>query len=386
MSKQNNLTDFLTDVADAIRQKKGTQAPINPQDFSSEIASIPTGGNNPLQDMLDRSSNTYGGYLFSAINNSTNYNIFSRLTYENLITLDFSNKHYTNANSMFENCTSLTTIPLLDFSSVTSAVSMFNGCTSLTTVPQLDFSKVTNAESLFFNCKKLVTIPQLDFSSVGNANGIFSNCSSLTTVPQLDFSKVTNASGMFSGCTSLSTVLQLNFSEVTSAVSMFNGCWSLTTVPQLDFSKVTNASYMFNGCTSLTTVPQLDFSSVTDATNMFSGCTSLTTVPQLDFSKVTKASGIFSNCSSLTTLDFSNIKTIGPKFAQYSSSLSTLIIRNPTTLATLGSTNAFSNTPIASGTGYIYVPDDLVNSYKQATNWSTYAAQIKGLSELPQGE
>lgn len=47
MSKQNNLTDFLTDVADAIRQKKGTQAPINPQDFSSEIASIPTGGITP---------------------------------------------------------------------------------------------------------------------------------------------------------------------------------------------------------------------------------------------------------------------------------------------------------------------------------------------------
>lgn len=88
MSKQNNLTDFLTDVADAIRQKKGTQAPINPQDFSSEIASIPTGGSNPLQDMLDRSSNTNGSYLFSAINNSTNYNIFSRLTYENLITLE----------------------------------------------------------------------------------------------------------------------------------------------------------------------------------------------------------------------------------------------------------------------------------------------------------
>jgi hypothetical protein len=63
-----------------------------------------------------------------------------------------------------------------------------------------------------------------------------------------------------------------------------------------------------------------------------------------------------------------------------------LIIRNSTTLATLGSTNAFSNTPIASGTGYIYVPDDLVDRYKQATNWSTYASQIKGISELPQGE
>lgn len=44
MAKNNNLTDFLTDVADAIREKKGTTEAINPQDFASEIASIEGGG------------------------------------------------------------------------------------------------------------------------------------------------------------------------------------------------------------------------------------------------------------------------------------------------------------------------------------------------------
>ena len=43
MAKNNNLTDFLTDVANAIRTKKGTTGTINPQNFSSEIASISTG-------------------------------------------------------------------------------------------------------------------------------------------------------------------------------------------------------------------------------------------------------------------------------------------------------------------------------------------------------
>lgn len=42
MAKNNNLTDFLTDVADAIRAKKGKTDHINPQDFSDEIASIVT--------------------------------------------------------------------------------------------------------------------------------------------------------------------------------------------------------------------------------------------------------------------------------------------------------------------------------------------------------
>ena len=44
MAKNDNLQDFLTDVADAIREKKGTTALINPQDFAAEIASIEGGG------------------------------------------------------------------------------------------------------------------------------------------------------------------------------------------------------------------------------------------------------------------------------------------------------------------------------------------------------
>lgn len=42
MAKTDNLTDFLTSVADAIRAKKGTSDLINPQNFDSEIASIST--------------------------------------------------------------------------------------------------------------------------------------------------------------------------------------------------------------------------------------------------------------------------------------------------------------------------------------------------------
>lgn len=40
MSKRDNLTDFLTDIANAIRTKKGISGPINAQNFASEILSI----------------------------------------------------------------------------------------------------------------------------------------------------------------------------------------------------------------------------------------------------------------------------------------------------------------------------------------------------------
>lgn len=40
MAKTNNLTDFLTDVANAIREKEGSSEAINPQDFVGKIRSI----------------------------------------------------------------------------------------------------------------------------------------------------------------------------------------------------------------------------------------------------------------------------------------------------------------------------------------------------------
>ena len=45
-------------------------------------------------------------------------------------------------------------------------------------------------------------------------------------------------------------------------------------------------------------------------------------------------------------------------------------------------TNAFGNTPIGKGAGHVYVPDELVDAYKTATNWVAFADQIKPISEL----
>ena len=65
------------------------------------------------------------------------------------------------------------------------------------------------------------------------------------------------------------------------------------------------------------------------------------------------------------------------------SQLSKVVLQNVTAVPTLSNTNAFGSTPIASGTGFIYVPDTLVDDFKTATNWSTYADQIKPISEMP---
>ena len=58
-----------------------------------------------------------------------------------------------------------------------------------------------------------------------------------------------------------------------------------------------------------------------------------------------------------------------------------LIIRRTDGVPSLANVNAFNNTMIANGTGYIYVPRDLVDLYKSATNWTTYANQFRALED-----
>ena len=63
--------------------------------------------------------------------------------------------------------------------------------------------------------------------------------------------------------------------------------------------------------------------------------------------------------------------------------LETVIVRCTGVLA-MQSVGALANTPIANGTGYIYVPRALVDSYKVATNWATYASQIRAIEDYPE--
>lgn len=51
MARTNNLTDFLTDVATAIKTKKGDNSPINASDFDTEIENLPTGGTTPTGEI-----------------------------------------------------------------------------------------------------------------------------------------------------------------------------------------------------------------------------------------------------------------------------------------------------------------------------------------------
>lgn len=141
-----------------------------------------------------------------------------------------------------------------DTSNVISMESMFNNCSNLTTIPQLNTSSCTHMNSMFYFCSSLQTLPQLNTSSCIYMNSMFYYCSSLYIIPQLNTSSCTNMSRMFYQCKSLSTI---DLTHLSSSLGEFaSNCYRLkkliirnmNTIPSLSSSSFTNC-YHFYGTT-----------------------------------------------------------------------------------------------------------------------------------------
>lgn len=172
------------------------------------------------------------------------------------------------------------------------------------------------------------------------------------------------------------TIISYSSDTLTSVGNYaFHSCTKLADVSLPNATSLGTSA--FNACSGLTSIYIPKVTSIT--TQTFYGCSALETL-NLPSVKTTGTQGI-RNCKKLTRVDFGAVTNIGALTLDSCSLLDTLIVRT-SSVCTLGNTSALSGTKIASGTGYIYVPDNLVNSYKEATNWSTYASQIKALSVL----
>lgn len=250
MAKTDNLTDFLTDLGNVIREKKGTTAAINPQDFASEIASIEGGGGD---------NSAVDGVLANT------------------------------ATSLKSNVTSLRAYAL-------------RGCSKLVSV---DLPKVTSVgdNALYGVGAKELYLPAC--TKVGGTAICYCNSLVKVNLPT---------------CTTLGTYA-FRDNKLLAEVSLP----SVTTLSQ-------NALY---------------------------------------------------NCDSLKKISLPSVATINASAFNGSANFETLILEK-SSVVTLANTNAFNGTKIASGTGYIYVPSALVESYKSASNWSTYAAQIRAIEDYPE--
>jgi hypothetical protein len=107
---------------------------------------------------------------------------------------------------MFCYCSNLTTIPLLDTSSVTDVTEMFCDCISLTTIPLLDLSSCKNLNYMFVRCGALTHIPLFDTKSSTQFIGTFQRCRQIVHIPAINMRKINNISGAFDDCYNLKYV------------------------------------------------------------------------------------------------------------------------------------------------------------------------------------
>lgn len=91
--------------------------------------------------------------------------------------------------------------------------------------------------------------------------------------------------------------------------------------------------------------------------------------------------GPFRKNAIIEILDFSSVITDMGWGSNWDgmTALKALILRNTSKISPLR--NTFYTCGITNGTGYIYVPASLMDSYKSATNWSTYADQFRALED-----
>ena len=206
----------------------------------------------------------------------------------------------------------------------------------------------------------------------------FSNCTSLVLVDLPEVTRIHPYS--FPGCNALDT---LRIPKAKPALQSWESAFDfrgLSSLHTLELSDAVDWKYsnMFNGCADLETLSLPNTTIFGQASCR--GCTSLNTVYAPKVHTINNTA--FYSCSSLTMLDLPSLTAING-FDQFNSctSLRALVLRNTDAVCTLNISRTFKDTPIENGTGYIYVPRALVDSYKAATNWSTYADQIRAVED-----
>ena len=146
--------------------------------------------------------------------------------------------------------------------------SMFQNCSLLTTAPELPATTLAEwcYSEMFKGCSKLVSAPKiLPATTLADRcyKDMFRYCSLLTTAPELPATTLATDcySGMFFECTVLQTAPDLPATTLAKQcyLNMFWECKALKTAPELPATTLADGCYsgMFSGCTSLTTAPEL---------------------------------------------------------------------------------------------------------------------------------
>lgn len=265
MAKNDNLQDFLTDVANSIRTKTQTSELINAQDFSDKILSIQTGGGgNTLKNLLDATKSA--DYLFYEYqgtsvddliqyNDTENVESMSRTFYSSkVVKVPELNTSKVKDFRYALTYSSINEFPNWNFSNAETIGYLLRQCKSLKTdIVINNLSKLTGDYCLNGICQQnvvtSVTLNGLNPDIAYSLDQAFFDCGWLKSV-------------------SLNTTTGVPM-KVKSMSETFNYCGQLTTLPLMDLTQCTR--FGVTGCNSLESIPAYDLSNITsiDLSNLY---------------------------------------------------------------------------------------------------------------------
>lgn len=269
MSKENNLTDFLTDVADAIREKKGTSDKINPQNFSDEIKGIKTStsmwtGHVDVEGLkaIGWDDEDIAYYQEHGVNwmeeddeyykvSDDNKALYGVLTADNIQEykdrIVWLPKIELKAN-MADKCREikrLKGIPILDCSKVWAINFMFYGCISLTCAYLKNTTNITQANSAFRNNSSLMHVHPMDLSSITTCGYMFYLDIALEEGISLNLSAAGNTGDIYTYCYNMKRCGDINESAKKPSLKFYN-CYLLTDVNINNLGSNQNLSQSLN--------------------------------------------------------------------------------------------------------------------------------------------
>ena len=336
----------------------------------------------------------------------------------NLQEMSLPNSITSLGNSVFQSCINLKEITLPN--NINNIPQSFlNGCNSLLEVNIPDSVEIINSNA-FSSCSSL---KEIKFPSNLQTiySGAFSGCSGLSHIIIPD-NVTLSGSSFFSNCTNLKYVkLPSNLTVIPN--SCFSSCQSIESI-DLPSSVITIENSAFNSCNNL---KEIDLSNIRSiGSSAFNNCWKLENIILPTNSNfISLESSVFSNCYNIKTITIPNqVTTINSYAFQYCSSLENIILSNnlqtigygafqrcqyglkdiifPNSITSIGDYafsdcyslkdldfSAFTSVPTIGGTNTFYrtgslslwVRDDMVNTFKSATNWSYYSNYIKPISD-----
>ena len=168
----------------------------------------------------------------------------------------------------------------------------------------------------------------------------------------------------------------------------FNGC---SVLESMDMSLLESVGeHSFENCKQLKAAILPKF-----ANNLpryaFSNCMMMTECQIYQCTKI--GNYAFGSCYRLKEIYLPSVSSIDENGFYTCASMTAVVLSNTDAVVTLANTNAFSGcyhilgtkdsayNPSALKDGYFYVPAALIEDYKVATNWSTYATQFRALED-----